>query len=283
MNNCAPNKQYENGSCLTINDLIDITKEYNNRHNDTKKISKNKKILLNQVNTIMNKKYKCDDNDQLCWINTNLVDNLPHVKENTFRPVGPKGKYEWLSTSDINDVMNQYEYLHKDFKFYGAIPYDFDILPELDIYNINYNDLIKNNKTRFGMVVNLDTHDQSGSHWVALYCDLNKNRIYYFDSFAKKPGKRLKNFVRNTLTHMYNKKYNTNLTTQKFLSRIIDSDDFDVRFNKKQHQFKNSECGVYSMNFIIRLLNGETFDEVQDDIMKDDKMNSCRDVYFRKE
>ena len=25
-----------------------------------------------------------------------------------------------------------------------------------------------------------------------------------------------------------------------------------------RHQFKNSECGVYSMNFIIRLLNGES-------------------------
>ena len=283
MNNCAPNKKFENGSCLTTNDLIDITKEYNNRHKDNKKITKNKTHLLNQVNTIMNNKYKCDNNDQLCWINTKIVENLPHIKESTFRPVAPKGKYEWLSTTDINDVMAQYEYLHKDFKFFGAVPYDFDILPQLEIYDVNFNELVKNNKSRIGAVINLDTHDQSGSHWVALYCDLNTNKIYYFDSFAKKPGKRLKNFIRNTLTYMYNKKYNTNLTTNKFLSRIINSDDYDVRFNKKQHQFKNSECGVYSMNFIIRLLNGETFDQVQDDIMKDDMMNDCRKIYFRKE
>ena len=56
MNNCAPNKKFENGSCLTVNDLIDITNEYNNRHKDNKKIIKNKKHLLNQVNTIMSNK-----------------------------------------------------------------------------------------------------------------------------------------------------------------------------------------------------------------------------------
>ena len=55
---------------------------------------------------------------------------------------------------------------------------------------------------------------------------------------------------------------------------------FDVRYNKIQHQFKNSECGVYSMNFIIRLLNNESFDHIVNNITKDDKMNDCRNAYF---
>ena len=29
--------------------------------------------------------------------------------------------------------------------------------------------------------------------------------------------------------------------------------DFDIRYNTVQHQFNNSECGVYSINFVIRL------------------------------
>jgi len=92
---------------------------------------------------------------------------------------------------------------------------------------------------------------------------------------------------------MYNKKHKQQLKLTEFLNKIIkkkeytlqsmsEFKDFDVQYNKKRHQFKNSECGVYSMNFIIRLLNGETFKQVQDDIMKDDEMNSCRQVYFRK-
>jgi hypothetical protein len=85
---------------------------------------------------------------------------------------------------------------------------------------------------------------------------------------------------------MYNKKYNKKLNTDGFLkldhtaNNIFNS--FDVRYNKKQHQFKNSECGVYSINFIIRLLKGETFNEITENITKDDEMNNCRNVYFRK-
>ena len=34
------------------------------------------------------------------------------------------------------------------------------------------------------------------------------------------------------------------------------------------------------MNFIIRLLNGESFDNITK-ISQDDEMNSCRNTYFR--
>ena len=56
------------------------------------------------------------------------------------------------------------------------------------------------------MVINLDTHDMDGSHWVALYADLLKNKIYFFDSFGKKPGKRLTKTVRKILNFMYKSK-----------------------------------------------------------------------------
>ena len=57
--------------------------------------------------------------------------------------------------------------------------------------------------------------------------------------------------------------------------------NYDVRYNKIRHQFKNSECGVYSMNFIIRLLHGESFDNIVENVTKDKDMNTCRQVYFR--
>ena len=56
--------------------------------------------------------------------------------------------------------------------------------------------------------------------------------------------------------------------------------NFDIKFNNIQHQFKNSECGVYSINFIIRLANGESFDSITQNITKDDQLNLCRQVYF---
>ena len=44
---------------------------------------------------------------------------------------------------------------------------------------------------------------------------------------------------------------------------------FDIRYNNVQHQFKNSECGVYSINFVIRLAQGETFNDIVNNITKD--------------
>ena len=282
MNVCAPGKKFENGSCLTIDDLLDIVNNnnlYKNKINTT-----NKKHLLNKVNNIMKDNYNCKDNDQVCWVESNLVKNMRNssIEKYTLRPTGPSSKYEWLSTTDINKVMLQYENKYNDFKFFGAVPYDFNELPQLEVYNLNFSNLLKSNKNKIGMVINLDTHTQSGSHWVALYSNLEQNKIYFFDSFGKKPGKRITIFIRNLLTFLYNNKNNTNINIKDFLSeRYTNNNNFDVRYNKKQHQFKNSECGVYSMNFIIRLLNGETFDNIVNNVTRDVEMNNCRKTYFR--
>ena len=54
----------------------------------------------------------------------------------------------------------------------------------------------------------------------------------------------------------------------------------DVRHNKTRHQRGSSECGVYSINFILRLLKGKTFDNVTRKRLSDDKVNKCRAIYF---
>ena len=36
---------------------------------------------------------------------------------------------------------------------------------------------------KIGVIFNLDKHDQSGSHWVAMFIDLENKFFFYFDSF----------------------------------------------------------------------------------------------------
>ena len=48
-----------------------------------------------------------------------------HLENKVFRPEGPQGRFEWLSTLDINKVLYQYEEKYPDFKFLGAVPLDF--------------------------------------------------------------------------------------------------------------------------------------------------------------
>ena len=288
MNKCAPGKKLDQGSCFTIKDLENIIDEYNRIHPNTSKPSKSydKHGLLNTVNKFMKDDYNCNDNDQICWVESKLLkdnenETLNLIANETFRPPAPKGKRQWLSTTDINRVMLQYEDKFKDFKFFGAVPRDFAKLPQLEISNIDIKKLVSRGKTRLGMVINLDTSEMNGSHWVALYSDLKKNQIYFFDSFAEPPNKEFTVLVRKILNYMYCKMNNVDVKLDNFSCRVIKCKKYDIQYNKKQHQFKNSECGVYSMNFIIRLLNGESFKSIEADIMKDDDMLQCRGIYFR--
>ena len=56
---------------------------------------------------------------------------------------------------------------------------------------------------------------------------------------------------------------------------------FHKFFNNVRFQYKNSECGVYSMYFIISLLNGQKFKDFIKNIIDDDTINKLRYKYYR--
>lgn len=294
---CAPSKEYSDGSCFSLKSLKNISKKANNLGANIN-ITDNKKELVSQLTKYFSSKNSCKS--QTCWLRTELVKSMndEDIEENTFRPVGPKKKYEWLSTTHINDVVSQYEEKYNDFIFLGALPNDFEELPFLGLSNINFDDYLNKGKNKLGMVINLDTHNQSGSHWVALFIDLLNYKLYYFDSVGKKPGKRIKKFNNKIVNFMYKKKYGDELNVNKILALINNIDDetrknkyytllknklksFDIRFNPIQHQKANTECGVYSINFILRLAKNESFNTIISNITDDEEMNKCRKVYFR--
>jgi len=297
---CAPSKKYSNGSCFPIETLKSIAENYNKKNLNKININQPKEDLVNDLE----KKLSDKCNEQTCWLRLDIVKELNNedILTNTFLPKGPSKKYEWLSTTHINEVIEQYHSVHKDFLFLGAVPSDFEELPILGINKMNFYDLEKNGKNKIGIIINLDEHWKDGSNWVALYTDLKKNQIYFFDSVAKKPIKRIRKFVNRLTKYLYKKKYNSQLpindilekikgkkneeeltklaNENKFINNLIGG-GFDIRYNNIQHQFNNSECGVYSINFIIRLVSGESFDSVINNITKDEQMNANRKIYFR--
>lgn len=289
---CAPSKKFTDGSCFSYNALKKIASAYNNKKPQVSiDTTLPKEQLVNQITDVL--KNKCDD--QVCWLRDSIIKNIndEEILNNTFLPEGPKGKYEWLSTIDINDVLKQYHSKYSDFIFLGAVPYDF---LELPILGLHHNDIFETyhekNKTKLGLIINLDTHNLPGSHWVALYCDLNNHHIYFFDSVGKKPGKRIRKFINRIVKYIYAKK-NPKKTLD--INNVIKSiknnktennqdiqklNEIDIRYNYIQHQFADSECGVYSINFIVQLLDGFTFDDIITNITKDEEMNKKRGEIF---
>ena len=291
-NKCAPTKEYSEGSCFTMKDLKKMAYSFNIHIENSKIKSKKITILDNKKHLLKELTSRLENicNDQICWLKQDFIKSLKdkNILE-TFRPKGPEGKFEWLSTTHINNVMEQYEKKYKDFKFFGAIPIDFDDLPFLGIKDLNYESMLENGKNKLGFVFNLDEHWKSGSHWVALYCDLLKNQIYFFDSYGSRPEKRIRRLVGRIEKFMYNRNHCKNkcefgndsdnsymMTNHKNnLEKKL-----DVEYNQNRHQYKNSECGVYSLNFILRLLNGHSFDDISKKKVLDDDINECRDTYF---
>lgn len=289
---CAPAKKYTDGSCFTVESLKQIADHYNKKYGESIRITDEKKELVKQIEDKL--KDKCSD--QTCWLRQEFVRGIrDETLKNTFRPKGPSDSKEWLSNIDIDRVMEQYQDKYMDFCYLGTVPYDFEELPVLGIDKLNFDKMISKGKNKIGMVINLDEHNKPGSHWVALYTDLKEKQIYFFDSFGKAPGKRIRKFATKIAKYLYEKEFGEDIAKKfKYIVRAQGKKEkfggavrkklnqVDVRFNKIQHQFENTECGVYSMNFIIRLLKGaETFDDITKNITKDSRMNQCRNVYFR--
>ena len=272
---CSPKNKDNNFSCFSKKSLIKILNQWNNYYGD--------KIIFSNKNTIQELWNKLDNmlkdkcNSEWCWIEQEFVKQMHdnELSKNTFRPKMPKKWYthprEWLTTTDIENVMKQYEKKYDDFKFIGPVPIDFDYKPNPgqcivnELCKINLNNLVNKGMNKLGIVFNLDEHDEPGSHWVALYTDISKGGVYYFDSYGMEPPEEIE-LLMNRLTSQ-GKTHNSNM--KKY-------------YNKVRHQFKNSECGVYSMHFIINLLEGKTFEDVTKNIIKDDDMLKNRDLYYVK-
>lgn len=272
---CAPGIKFENGSCMSLNILIEMAGAYNaDNPGDKIKLYPNfetlnrgkyKKYLLHQF-----KKRLTQCNTQHCWTTQPFVKKMKRMQQeelqkNTYRPAGPSSGNKWLNTININDSMKQYENVYPEFKFLGSVPIDFDDIPELGIRDLDFKKLIDEGKTKLGIVFNTDESTSSGEHWISCYADIKEGKIYFWDSYSTPPEHRIRKFMRRV----------ANFCKENNGKEPV------VDHNRVRHQFGNSECGVYSMRFILNLLKGETFENVCNNPIPDKVINKCRKIYFK--
>jgi hypothetical protein len=291
--NCSPSvegKTVSQTSCLTPDILLKIKNKYNEDHKDNEILSKDPREIWTELN---NRLTHCKKED--CWLKE-LDDKslITEIKTHIFAPEMPKewlsNPDEWLSNFDIFNVISQYETKYKDFKFMGPTTMDFDTrlkekgnkCVEEEICNFDLKHDIKKGFKKFGCVVNLDKHWQGGSHWVSLFVDIEHQIIFYFDSAGTdRTPKEIIDLV-NRITEQ-----------GKHLDYPV---DFKFYTNGKlHHQTGNTECGMYSIFFIITMLTGKTpfhkkhilsIKERLDLFLKkripDEVIFDYRDLYFNK-
>tara|TARA_B100000214_G_scaffold364127_1_gene330362 strand:- start:166 stop:1029 length:864 start_codon:yes stop_codon:yes gene_type:complete len=280
---CSPSKKNNKISCLDYTLLKKIASILKKFDYDIK-IFKTKKRLHDEISKYIKKDTDC--NKESCWksigiIKNELTEKEKELFENSFRPDMPDewkdNPNAWLSTSDINRVMEQYEDAYPKFQYLGANPIDFDTeiskgkCVSNELCNINIKDIRKDGKDTLGMVFNTDPHDQSGQHWFSLYIDLKginiieKPCIYYFDSLASKPKNEVVEFVKRV---------------QEQCCEI--NKDISFLYNDIRHQHNNTECGVYCIHFLVSMLKGKNFKNYIRNKRNDKEMEEFRNFFFIK-
>jgi len=203
---------------------------------------------------------------ELCLFDSPFYQGLTPLEkklvQESYRPIGPEDPQAWLSTTDIENIMRQYEKEYPDFIFLGAVPSNCDELDFCPLYNIKF---AKYRGKRLGIIFNTDEYGNPGSHWVALYIHVDRGDIYFFDPVGKKPLSKIERVINNYL-HYY---------------RQMTGQNAHYHYNQKKIQQDSSECGVYCCNFLIRLLAGESYQEIIQNPLTFEEINACRNVYFR--
>jgi hypothetical protein len=177
----------------------------------------------------------------------------------------------WLDSNNISAVLNQYEDAYPDFEFMGPFPIDF-AAPDpyqgggaekkclmTEICELRVTKALENGTKSVGIVYNLDPHFKSGSHWVANYIDIPGHTCYYMDSYGMAPPMQVARFMKW-------------LTTQDPKMKLV--------YSSRRLQYSNTECGIYCIYFIARMLEGEKFIKFSRRKPKDSDMLDLRDWLF---
>lgn len=296
---CSPNAKDNGPTCLSKNSLKILIDTYNkskkNNKNRIKYYDNNSQLELFKKLDYRMKKLTKGSGKYWFWpdIINKLTpinfDNIKKIQKFELRPEYPNSwiqkKNTWLSNYDIDHIMVQYNQNKKfKYKYIGTFCIDFALKNKKNecLYsnfcNINIlKDYLKYDILYIGFITNLDKHDEPGSHWTSTFINLNKNSksygAYYYDSLTSKIPKYINDFL---------------LEIKKQAITINPHLKFNIKYNTIQHQYQNTECGMFSMIYQIRWINklfnnkDTTFKEIIENKKINDKSaNDLRNSIYR--
>lgn len=278
MSYCSPDHDdvyQKTKTCYTVSQLKEIAKKYNSKNSNKININTNKTQLLQSIRSRLSGIHESK------WYKTLDLNN--EDMKGTFKPQKPsswkKDNKTWLNTYDILNVMQQYEEKYPSFKFLGVYPLDFNhkydnvrcVGPNMCQFSVK--DMLKLGKTQCGVILNLDYHDEPGSHWVSLYIGLSPSLknfgCYFIDSTSRAAPKEVLHFIKDVKKQI-----------DEHYGKLDISQKFKIVQNKKKFQFENTECGMFSMYFMIQFLKKKEFKTIINSKITDQEVNSLRDVYY---
>ena len=287
MSFCSPLAK-DQKQCFDMKDLSIFIEIYNKYFKIKIKKPTYRAINDKLKNTVGDKKHYLWF-DYLCQYSTfDECFKLNNISDTRLLPKKPaewyKNKTAWLSNFDIEDVLTHYHKCKKyNYEFIGVFTVDFAVKEtngKCKYYDNkctpNIRNNIKHNKKYLGIVTNLDTFDQGGSHWTSIFIVIDPTLpsygIYYYDSGGNGIPKLIMLYINEV---------------KKQLKELYPTKQCKIRVNKKQFQKTSTECGMFAITYQIRWLsklfknkNTSEQDVLDNTIMTDKTMIENRDKIF---
>lgn len=296
---CSPSvDKTKSPTCFSKESLLKLIESWNKlnpKNLITYKSNSSNKDLWNLLDNKL--QGVCSKGSDWCW--TGALENMASsheikkeikdIAKKELKPEKPtewlKNPIAWLSNYDIENVMRQY-HNNKEYNyvFLGVFPIDFSVKNKFgkclfsEICDVNIKKQVNNKKQHIGFITNLDKHDQPGSHWTSTFIVLDPKLksygAYYYDSTARQIPSHVLNFLKDI---------------KKQCDELHPTKKFIITYNKKQHQRKGTECGVFSIVYQIRWLKSlkinpekACFDLViNNENITDEVMYGIRDKLYR--
>lgn len=220
----------------------------------------------------------CDT--ERCWLGLGLLDHRAERKlDLAFAPKMPEAWQDdpntWLSNHDIEEALKRNTAHRKDFAFLGVFPMDFmgqdsDGRCVSNMCGFDAAGLADKGVKSAGMVLNTDKHTGKGIHWVSVFiCASPRDQrygVYYFDSTGRPPTPEVDSFAERV--------------TQQLVRTHGPGREPVYAYNDHHHQWSTTECGVFCIHFVMRMLGRRCFRTVCGSIGDDLVMFKLRNQLF---
>lgn len=220
----------------------------------------------------------CDT--ERCWASLGILPGDAEKRlENNFAPLKPeswnRNPTEWLSNHDIEVAIARHTARHKDFRLLGVFPMDFmdnDASGKCvsSLCGFRADELSRRGTRRAAIVLNTDKHTESGQHWVSVFIhacpDDRRYGVYFFDSTGRPPTAEVDNF--------------SNMVVEQLKGAFGETPEPVYSFNDRTQQKANTECGIFCVHFVMKMLGGCGFRKVCSTIGDDVKMIKLRSELF---
>lgn len=250
LNECAPHIKMVHTNICSSSENIEKLKNWLQTSGPPKKI-------------IEEAKAKTNCNSESCLykkVDVLSVDDL----EERFKKEGPWNSTAWLSNEDIDEnVLEQWTKKFPRFKHITFQMRDFESRKS-ELARLNWLELAKEYDS-LGCALNTDRTGGPGEHWTAFYVDFKNHTVEYFDSGGTTPLKEFSDFAINTADILSE-------SGKKYTDEIV---------CKIEHQKENTECGVYTLYYILSRLHGVPFKAFEFKRVPDDMMVEFRKYLWR--